>query len=328
VDEHFKAVRDLVGNGPGAPIDLVLKSMIDLQQQLAKMAAAAPGSSGAQAPAGGADPTLALRVEAKRQPPPLSRWLASLATSGAALRGNDPRAQIAALYNADGGPAAVCAAAVNGHYPFDATATSDASLDDFTKLFGPSGVLDGFVVTQLHPYIVTTAKPWTLQQVNNVSAPITPADLAQFQRAATIRDTFFPGGASTPTIRFDIAPVSVDAATKQATLDFGGTTVVASRAPPHTTQIVWPGANHMETVKLTFDPPPSGGGGTLQANGPWAMFRLLNQGHPKDTGTGDKYTLTFQAGDRRAVFELRAGSTVNAFAPGVLTSFRCPAVQQ
>ena len=57
--------------------------------------------------------------------------------------------------------------------------------------------------------------------------PITPADLAQFQRAATIRDLFFAGGGNTPSVRFDITPVKLDPGAKQATLDLGGTTIVA-----------------------------------------------------------------------------------------------------
>jgi type VI secretion system protein ImpL len=83
IDERYKALRDLVGSGPGAPIDIVLKSLTDLQQQLAKMAAA----SASAAPAG-PDPTLALRAEALRQPQPLARWLTSMANLGTMLRGS------------------------------------------------------------------------------------------------------------------------------------------------------------------------------------------------------------------------------------------------
>lgn len=72
VDEHYKPLRDLVGSGPGAPIDLVLKSLNEMQQQLAKMAAAPVGGA-APVPPAGDDPALALRAEAQRQPQPLSR---------------------------------------------------------------------------------------------------------------------------------------------------------------------------------------------------------------------------------------------------------------
>jgi type VI secretion system protein ImpL len=325
VDEHFRALRDLVGNGPGAPIDLVIKSLNDLQQQLAKMAAAPVGA--AAAPPAGNDPTLSLRAEAQRQPSPLARWLSSMASSGTALRGGNAKDQIKAAYNGAGGPAALCGPAVNGRYPFAPGSANDVPLDDFSRLFAPGGLLDGFFNTQLRPYVISTGKAWQLQPVDGAVAPLTQADLLQFQRAATIRDLFFAAGGGTPSVRFDITPVSVDAAAKTATLDFDGNAVVAAHAPPHATQIVWPGPKGMQQVKLSFDPPPAGGTGVLQENGPWAMFRLFGDARLQQAGSADRFTLTFHSGEREAVFELRASSVLNPFAPGVLRDFRCPVVQ-
>jgi type VI secretion system protein ImpL len=328
VDEHFKALRDLVGSGgPGAPIDLVLKLLNDLQQQLAKLAAAPAGTTGSAPPAG-EDPALALRAEAQRQPQPLSRWLASMATGGTALRSGSAKQQMVAAFNSAGGPAALCSLAVNGRYPFTPGATNDIPLDDFARLFAPGGLLDGFFNTQLRPYVVTTGKAWSLQPVDGVSAPVTPADLAQFQRAATIRDLFFAGGGTAPSVRFDITPVDLDAGAKQATLDLDGTAIVSQHGPQRATQITWPGPNRMQNVRLVFDPPPSGGGsGALQETGPWALFRMFGRARMQQAGSPEQYNLTFQTGERTAVFTIRAASVLNPFAPGVLQDFKCPSVQ-
>jgi type VI secretion system protein ImpL len=83
IDERYRGLRELAGNGPGAPIDQVLRSLNDMQQQLAKAAAA---SAGIATLAGQADPSVALRAEALRQPEPLARWLTTLAAGGGALR--------------------------------------------------------------------------------------------------------------------------------------------------------------------------------------------------------------------------------------------------
>jgi type VI secretion system protein ImpL len=326
VDEHFKALRDLVGSGPGAPIDLVLKALNELQQELAKMAAAPVGSA-APAPPAGDDPALALRAEAQRQPQPLARWLTSMATGGTALRGGNAKQQMVAAYNGAGGPASLCALAVNGRYPFVAGATSDVPLDDFAHLFAPGGLIDGYFNTQLRPYVDTSGKVWKLQPADGIVPPVTPADLAQFQRAAAIRDLFFAGGGNTPLVRFDIAPISLDAGARQATLDLDGTAIVSIHGPPRATQITWPGANRTQTVRLVFDPPPAGGPSAVTDTGPWAMFRMFGRARMKQGDSPEKYTLTFQVGDREAVFEIRAGSVLNPFAVGVLQDFRCPSVQ-
>jgi type VI secretion system protein ImpL len=125
-------------------------------------------------------------------------------------------------------------------------------------------------------------------------------------------------------VRFDIQPVSVDNGAKQVTLDFDGTTVVYAHGPLRSVSVTWPGPNRMNSARLVFDPPPSSGPPVLQAEGPWALFRLFNQGILQRAGSADRYTLTFNLGDRQAVFEIRAGSVLNPFAPGVLRDFRCP----
>jgi len=80
----------------------------------------------------------------------------------------------------------------------------------------------------------------------------------------------------------------------------------------------------MLTARVVFDPPPPGGTGTLQASGPWALFRLFDKGNLQQGSSSDRYRLTFQLGPRRAVFEIQAASVLNPFAPGMLQAFRCP----
>jgi type VI secretion system protein ImpL len=327
IDERYKQLRDLVVPPGGSPLDQVLKLLNDLQQQLAKMAAAPVGSVQPPTVATGNDPSLALRAEAQRQPPPLGRWLQAMADSSTALRGGGAREQVAAAFNGAGGPAALCPLAVNGRFPFVPSSALETPLDDFAKLFAPGGLIDGFFNTQLKPYVDTTGKVWTPQPVDGVPAPVSPADLAQFQRAAVIRDLFFAPGSTTIAVRFDIMPVDLDPGASQVSLEFDGTSVAYAHGPSRSTEITWPGPNHMQNVRLVFDPPPGGGTGVLSETGPWAMFRLFDRGALRQAGSPERYTLTFTLGERQATFEIRAGSVMNPFAPGVLQDFRCPSVR-
>ena len=328
IDERYQALRDLVGHGPAAPIDLVLREVGDAQQQIAKLAATLL-STGAAAPAsGGIDPLLALKADAARQPQPLGRWLTELAASAIALRSGDPRLQLATIFNASGGPAELCPAVVNGHYPFAPGATDDVPLADFARLFAPGGAFDGFVNTLLRRYVDTSGKTWRLLSADAASAPVSAADLAQFQRAAAIRDTFFADGGTRPRFRLDITPVSADAATRQVTLDLDGTTIVYTRGAQRSTQVTWPGFSLQPTMRLVFDPPPAGRAGEVRESGPWALFRLLGRGRMQaQAGATDRYTLTFQLGERQAVFDVRVPGAGNPLAVGVLQEFRCPSVR-
>jgi type VI secretion system protein ImpL len=322
IDDHYRALREFVGSGPGAPLDQALKAIDGLQHQLAKVAAATPGAAVA-APTG-EDPGLALRAEASRDPQPVSRWLSAMATSGNLIRSGGAVEQAKMAFNASGGPATLCRQAVAGRYPFSPGAANDIPLDDFAKLLAPGGQLDGFFNTQLRPYVDMSGPVWRGQTVDGIPPPVAPAELAQFQRAAVIRDLFFGVGGSTPSVRFDLTPVSLDEGAKQVTLDLGGTTISYAHGPPRTTQITWPGPNGMGNVRLVFDPPPAGGTGVLQASGPWALFRLFDMGSLQRAGSAERYQLSFRVGDRQVTYEIRAGSVLNPFAPGILRDFRCP----
>jgi type VI secretion system protein ImpL len=322
VDQHFKPLRDLV---TGGQLDQVLKVLSDLQQQLAKMAAAPIG--GAPLQPTGNDPALALRAEAERQPQPVSRWLAGIASAGGVLRGGSARQQVAAAYNGAGGPGALCPLAVNGRFPFVPGAAIETPLADFGKLFAPGGLLDGFFNTQLRPYVDTSGRNWTPQPADGVAPPVQPADVAQFQIAAVIRDLFFAGGGTTPSVRFDITPTWLDPGATQVTLDLDGTPITYAFGPPRSTQVTWPGPNRSQNVRLVFEPPPTGKSGVLADSGPWAMFRLFARGDLQQAGSPETYRLTFPLGERKAVFDLRAGSVLNPFAPGLLQQFHCPVVQ-
>ena len=138
----------------------------------------------------------------------------------------------------------------------------------------------------------------------------------------------FADGGTRPRFRLDITPVSADAATRQVTLDLDGTTIVYTRGAQHATQVTWPSFALQPTMRLIFDPPPAGRAVALQETGPWALFRLF--GHARlqaQAGATDRYALTFQLGERQAVFDLRVPASGNPLAPGLLQEFRCPGVR-
>ncbi len=157
-----------------------------------------------------------------------------------------------------------------------------------------------------------------------VAPAISPNDLAEFQRAAVIRELFFGTGGNTPSLHFDLTPVFLDAGAKKVTLELGGTTITYDHGESRATQVTWPGPTGMSTARVVFDPAASGG--ALQTSGPWALFRLFDQGNLQRAGSAERYQLTFRSGEREAVFELRAGSVLNPFARGILRDFKCPSL--
>ena len=321
VDARYKPLRDLAG----APLDRLLRIVADLQQQLARLAAAGL-RAGPQPTITGDDPAVLLRTEALRQPNPVGRWFNTTAASGLALRGGDPKLQVVAAYNAAGGPAALCAAATNNRYPFTASAKDETPLDEFARLFAPGGVIDGFFNTFLRPYVDAKSAIWKPVTPEGSSPAVQAPDVAQFQRAALIRDMFFADGRTTPLVRFDVTPASIDARAKGVTISLDGTDIAFVRGAPRATEISWPSPGAAQAARLLFDPPPQGANAAWQESGVWAIYRLLGRGRMQPGTTPEKSAITFQAGDRQAVFDLRTAAR-NPLATGVLQAFRCPSIQ-
>ena len=77
-------------------------------------------------------------------------------------------------------------------------------LGDFAKLFAPNGVIDGFAKTKLVGMVDMNGPVWKPIQLAEGVEALPPAAIANFQRAATIRDAFFPGGAANPAATLDL----------------------------------------------------------------------------------------------------------------------------
>jgi type VI secretion system protein ImpL len=158
--------------------------------------------------------------------------------------------------------------------------------------------------------------------VNGADIGISNAVIAQFQKAADIRDSFFLSS-GLPSITFDIKPLSLDATVDNVVLEVDGERVTYAHGPPEVTQLTWPGkAGGRTRVALTPTRPDVAN--SIQRDGPWAWFRLLDAAESRRTNVSDRSEIVFNLGGRIASFQLRAGSALNPFTLPALKSFSCP----
>jgi type VI secretion system protein ImpL len=215
---------------------------------------------------------------------------------------------------------------VETRFPFKREpAAPDMPMDDFMRLFGPNGAFEQFFAQNLRAVVDTSQKPWKPLSVEGAPPAISAADVAQFQRAAAIRDAFFPAAlpGQPAVLRFELVPLGLDAAAKGATLTADGAPnpipAGAAGAPGRAVPLQWPSK---AAVSLSFDgePPTS----AIVADGPWAAMRFVSRGRLQPTSVPDRMRLTMSSGARTAEFELRTGSIVHPFSLRDLAEFRCP----
>jgi type VI secretion system protein ImpL len=326
VDAYYAPLINYVGSGTGSPMSLTLNLLSTLQQQLAALAATAPGSGAPPAPAAGGDAATLLQGEATTDPSPVNRWISEVTVNANALRGGSAAQAAAAAFNGAGGPAQLCQQAVIGRYPFDQSSSQDIPLGDFARLFMPNGLIDAFFSTNIRQFVDMDSATWRIQPVNGVAPPISQGALAEFQRAENIRQLFFAAG-STPSVQFSITPTDLDPGAASVSIELGSLTVSYAHGPPVPTQINWPGSDGMQTARLIITPTSGGSPVEIDESGPWALFRLFQQGSLEESGSADQYTLTFSQGGHTATFAISAGSVLNPFSPGTLVDFQCPNLQ-
>ncbi len=199
VSRRFAWLRDLVRGSEDrpAPMDGVQQQLAQLQLHLSSIAAAE--SSGRSTLAAGEGKEIQeAKQAAARLPQPVGGVLATLVQDSATLIAGGARARLNNLWTSQVLP--FCREAIGDRYPFEPGSRRETTLHDFGRLFGPGGLLDAFFSEHLSPVADTSRRTWRWAG-GGIGIP--DSVLAQFQRAATIREAFFMGGGKLPGVSFE-----------------------------------------------------------------------------------------------------------------------------
>jgi type VI secretion system protein ImpL len=213
-----------------------------------------------------------------------------------------------------------CVKAAAGRYPFVRNSNLDITPEDFARLFGAGGVLDGFFQKYLLQHVDTGQKPWRFKD----PAMGQSAALAEFQRAQVIRDVYFRGGGSNPSIQLEFKAIEMDASIQQFMLDVDGKLVKYAHGPQSPVSVQFPGPGGRSLVRATITPAPASGSNGVTFSGPWALFRMFDGVQIVETRQSERFVATFNIEGRRTVFEIFASSVRNPFRLPELAQFRCP----
>ncbi len=209
-----------------------------------------------------------------------------------------------------------CRVATAGKFPFTENSRDYILLDDFTRIFGPTGRLMTFINNELRPLIDDNGSSWVwgpgAGTDNNV--------LVQFQRAEAICMAFFGQCSGPLRATFSVEPVETHPQVATATLVAGGREIVYRQGLAEEVRgLVWP--NDMPSrLSLTT---VSGGAETNDADDPWHLFRMLME--RRGRVNGGAYTVALSTRTLWARYAFRANSVFNPFTTmNDWTRFDCP----
>jgi len=316
VEERFRWLRDFSVGEEGVPTELAdtMGKLTALYQELNRLSVTG-GSSSLNSTA-----TQDLQVALGRIPDPMKRWATQITEAASGVQAGGARAALNAQWQAQVLPS--CNRAIENRYPFFQGQSADVPIQEFARLFAPQGLIDGFFQTNLAAFVDTASNPWKWRRVNNQELGISDSVLAQFQRAAEIRDAFFlaPG---LPAITFDLKPVALDPAADRVQVVVDGQVLDYRQSQPQqVTPMQWPGSGG--PTQVAFQPAVRNAENGQGFEGPWAFFRMLDGAEVRRTNVADRSRVIFNVGGRIAVFELRAGAAINPFDLSIIRGFRCP----
>ena len=188
--------------------------------------------------------------------------------------------------------------------------------ENFGQFFGSGGLLDEFYQRSLATKVDTGGAVWTYKPMTDGTRPAAPAALAEFQRAARIRDAYFRAGGKEPGFRLDIKPVDLGGLS-ELNLDIDGQVIKLTQGGPAVT--VNSPNRAASQIKLS-----AGGAQTLNTEGPWALFRLFDKLEVQAGAQPEKFTVTATLDGKRARLEVTANSVFNPYRLREMQQFRCP----
>jgi type VI secretion system protein ImpL len=321
VDDRFAKLRQFVTTPEGgkAPVDETVQLIGEVYDHLQVVKTAMDS----KVPPPPSPVPAKVKAEAPRLPEPALSMVTALGNSSASVSqimmrqnlGEEVRAQVGEF----------CNQAIAKRYPIDRSAKLDATPADFAQVFGPGGRFDRLVQDKLALYINTSARPnWQFKPIDGTPLGTDLGTLPQFQRAAVIRETFFPSGNGL-SIKLDFKPIDMDNELKSFILDVDGQLVRYAHGPQIPMPVVWPGPRGSAQVRLQISPPGNSGGSGTTTEGPWALFRMFDKAARIEPGNSpEKFRVTFDVDGRKAVFEVTTSSVRNPFVLRELKDFSCP----
>jgi type VI secretion system protein ImpL len=252
---------------------------------------------------------------------------------------------------------AACKGVADQRYPFFGASPQDAEMLEMQRVFGAGGTLNAYVEQHLKPLIDTSGPLWRWREGNEVTAGFSPDSPEEFAKAARIRDLLTTG------VPLKVTVKQFGDQTQAVEISSGNGTQRLDRDTPGPRALSWSPQGNPEAYVAMYPvpppPPPSAPpapdaaattNGTakaaapapaatpapaaapeppppptrISAEGPWALFRLMDMAQKQNAGP-KTILATFRSGDQWVTLSFDLPTTDSPFSRGGMWTFRCPA---
>jgi len=330
LQRRFEPLHQLLDeqHNPGVELTQALRLLDELHLQLAALNRESSPEQAAfqrvkRRMEGQQDVLGTLRDAAARLPLPLAGWFEGMADNSWRHLLDGAYAHVNQRYHSE--VYGLYAKAIRQRYPFDAHASSDVALNDFQEFFKPQGVMARFYENYLRPFVSVDGNRYRLRGLDGNGLPVSRSVLDQLTKAEVIRQVFFTEPQGEVSVRFTVAPYSLDQSVSRATLRFGDKQLEYRHGPIVPMVFDWPmeadnGRSSLVLERGTEQRPL----GIEKDTGAWSLFRFFDL-MQREPATG-RHALIFKAdlAGLRANYLLTSQRTPSPFDMEAWRTFRLP----
>ncbi|PSJ57017.1 type VI secretion system membrane subunit TssM [Kumtagia ephedrae] len=319
IEAQFRPFHELVKGDPGKrPVDALVQNFYEVYQSL--VLAATNPSQAARANANMQMQVVNLRANASRLPRPVARMVNAAVDDFEGDAAGNSLAQLNQMLNSEVTQA--CDSVIANRYPFAKDSERDVRMQDFARIFAPNGVIDRFFAQNLAPLTDMGGGDWVWKEDTRLGRELSKATLKEFQRAAEIRDAFFPQTGPMPAVSLTVTPFSLNGEAEMALFRIDGQLVQSTQVGGLPLSVQWPSSMSGGTASVELTPDIPGRASGVVTEGDWALMRLFEYGSVSQTPDGMR--ARFVIGGRDVAYSIRVGSVANPFFLPALTQFSCP----
>lgn len=262
-----------------------------------------------------------LRDAAARLPLPLAGWFEGVADVSWRHLLEQAYVHVNQRYQSE--VYSLYAKAIRQRYPFNAHAASEVALTDFHEFFKPNGVMARFYDGYLRPFVSVDGARYRLRGLDGQGLPVSHSLLDQLMKAQVIRRGFFTPDQGELSVRFTLAPYSLDQSVSRAILRFGDQQLEYRHGPIVPMAFHWPTDADNGRSSLVLE---RGGDqrplGIEKNTGAWSLFRFLDLLHKEPANGRNTQIFKADLAGLRANYLLTSQRIPGPFDIGTWRTFR------
>ncbi len=316
---HFAWLREMIPAGGAGPLDQALTALGDVGSTGGAAAAAHDMGSPVlqqQSAAAAMGATAKLGTVTSTLPPQAGALFSGFVKASATQLNHAAGEAVRSQYGAELLPE--CQTIVKGGYPFANSPLRQVSIDDFSRLFRPSGLIDTFQKTTLAGQIDTSSAHWVPSPAGKAIGLDAKA-VDRLQDAAKITAAYFRPGDLKPNIRITANLTQLTGA-QSVTLTVGGLPATFGAGDARAVELHWPGNAPAASIGFQRIPAPPTPAPPRTWPGDWGLVAMMHDIGGR-SATPNGVTLAIDDGTLHA--KLKLAIDHNPFIVD-MAKFQCP----